>query len=113
MGSSDGPLAERAISGDPPVARRYTAQERAELAGGTSADWGRESWEIAREFIYPETFGCDPCEGDLPDEVDMSQAIIDRSLPIARRRVLQAGLRMADYLDAAFEPGPLPEPASD
>ena len=28
----DGPLAERAISGDPPVARRYTAQERAELA---------------------------------------------------------------------------------
>ena len=109
----DGPLAERAISGDPPVARRYTAQERAELAGGTSADWGRESWEIAREFIYPETFGCDPCEGDLPDQVDMSQAIIDRSLPIARRRVLQAGLRMADYLDAAFEPGPLPEPASD
>jgi hypothetical protein len=28
----DGPLAERAISGNPPVVRRYTAAERAELA---------------------------------------------------------------------------------
>mgnify|MGYP001248005183 CR=1 FL=1 len=26
-----------------------------------------------------------------------------------RRRVLQAGLRMAEYLDRAVDPGPLPE----
>jgi hypothetical protein len=109
----DGPLAERAISGDPPIARRYSAAERAELAGGTSADWGRESWEIARSFVYPETFGCDPCTGELPRETALSQELIVRSAPIARRRVLQAGLRMAEYLDKAFEPGPLPEPARD
>jgi len=103
----DGPLAERAISGDPPIARRYSPAERAELAGGNAADWGRESWEIARGFVYPETFGCDPCAGELPRETALSQELIARSAPIARRRVLQAGLRMADYLDKAFEPGPL------
>ena len=103
----DGPLAERAITEDPPIVRRYSAEERAELAGGKAADWGRESWQIARSFIYPETFGCNPCEGELPKEVALSQDLLDRSNPIARRRVLQAGLRMAEYLDTAFEPGPL------
>ena len=103
----DGPLAERAISEDPPIARRYSAAERATLAGGNAADWGRESWAISRDFIYPETFGCDPCEGELPREVALSQDLLDRANPIARRRVLQAGLRMAEYLDAAFAPGPL------
>ena len=109
----DGPLAERAISGNPPIARRYSAAERAELAGGKAADWGRESWQISRDFIYPETFGCDPCEGELPRETALSQELIERSAPIARRRVLQAGLRMAEYLDRAFEPGPLPEEDRD
>jgi hypothetical protein len=103
----DGPLAERAISEDPPIVRRYSAEERAELAGGNAADWGRESWQISRDFIYPQVFGCDPCEGELPEEVALSQEVLDRSIPIARRRVLQAGLRMAEYLDTAFAPGPL------
>ncbi|MEX0341332.1 MAG: S1/P1 nuclease [Erythrobacter sp.] len=103
----DGPLAERAISEDPPIVRRYSAEERAALAGGNAADWGRESWAISRDFIYPEVFGCDPCEGDLPNETSLSQELLDRSIPIARRRVLQAGLRMAEYLDTAFEAGPL------
>ena len=48
---------------------------------------------------------------ELPRETALSQELIERSAPIARRRVLQAGLRMAEYLDRAFEPGPLPEPA--
>ena len=110
----DGPLAERAItSARPSLVRRYTAAERAELAGGTPADWGRESWQISRDFIYPETFGCDPCKGELPRETALSQELIERSAPIARRRVLQAGLRMAEYLDRAFEPGPLPEEVRD
>ena len=103
----DGPLAERAISEDPPIVRRYAPAERAALAGGNAADWGRESWEVARGFVYPETFGCDPCDGELPDAVALTQDQLDRARPIVRRRVLQAGLRMADYLDRAFEPGPL------
>ncbi|WP_285713781.1 S1/P1 nuclease [Erythrobacter oryzae] len=105
----DGPLAERAIS-DPadPVARRYTPAERAELAGGTPDDWGRESWEIARSFVYPTAFDTeDLCSQPLPEKTALSQEDIVRGVPIARKRVVQAGLRIAGLLEAAFRPGPL------
>jgi hypothetical protein len=105
----DGALAERAIS-DPadPVVRRYSPAERAELAGGTPDDWGRESWEIARSFVYPTAFDTeDVCAAPLPMQTALSQEDIVRGVPIARRRVVQAGLRIADLLEAAFAPGPL------
>ncbi len=105
----DGALAERAIS-DPadPVVRRYSAAERAELASGTPDDWGRESWEIARSFVYPTAFDTeDLCSQPLPDKVALSQDDIIRGVPIARARVVQAGLRIARLLDEAFAPGPL------
>jgi S1/P1 Nuclease len=105
----DGPLAERAIS-DPadPVVRRYSPAERAELAGGTPDDWGRESWEIARGFVYPTAFDADDvCAVPLPDKTALSQEDIVRGVPIAKRRVQQAGLRIADLLESAFAPGPL------
>lgn len=107
----DGPLAERAItSGEVPLVRRYTAEERAELGGGTPDDWGRESWQTSRDFVYPEAFDRPPCDGaDLPDETALTQEDIVRAIPISQRRVTQAGIRMAEYLDAAFAPGPLPE----
>lgn len=105
----DGPLAERAIS-DPadPVVRRYSPAERAELSGGTPDDWGRESWEIARGFVYPTAFDTeDVCAAPLPDKTELSQDDIIRGVPIAKRRVQQAGLRIADLLTSAFAPGPL------
>ena len=105
----DGPLAERAIS-DPadPVVRRYSPAERADLSGGTPDDWGRESWEIARSFVYPTAFDTeDVCAAPLPDETALSQEDIIRGVPIAKRRVQQAGLRIADLLESAFAPGPL------
>lgn len=105
----DGPLAERAIS-DPadPVARRYSAEERMTLAGGTPDDWGRESWEIARSFVYPTAFDTDDvCERPQPERTALSQEDIVRAVPIARQRVVQAGIRIADLLDSAFKPGPL------
>lgn len=105
----DNPLAERAIS-DPadPVARRYTAEERKTLAGGTPDDWGRESWEIARSFVYPTAFDTDDvCARPLPERAALSQEDIVRAVPVARQRVVQAGLRIADLLDSAFKPGPL------
>jgi hypothetical protein len=103
----DGPLAERAIS-DPadPVVRRYSLAERAELAGGTPDDWGRESWEIARGFVYPTAFDAeDACAAPLPKKTALSQDDIVRGIPIAKRRVQQAGLRIADLLTSAFAPG--------
>jgi hypothetical protein len=105
----DGPLAERAIS-DPadPVVRRYTPAERAALGGGTADDWGRESWEIARSFVYPTAFDTDNlCDGTLPKKTALTQEDIVRGVPIARARVQQAGVRIADLLESAFAPGPL------
>ena len=110
----DGPLAERAItSARPSLVRRYTAAERAELAGGTPADWGRESWETARDFVYPNSFDRSPLDGPLPDETVLTQEAIEAAIPVSQRRVTQAGLRIAELLDRAMEPGPLPEPTGD
>lgn len=107
----DGALAERAItSTELPIVRRYNAAEWAELSGGEPADWGRESWQIARDFVYPNAFDTDPCAGELPNETALTQEDIVAAIPVAQKRIRQAGLRMADMLDRAFEPGSLPEP---
>ena len=104
----DGPLAERAISAaTPALARRYGAEERAALAGGGPADWGRESWSIARTLVYPQAFACDPCGEGMAKEGALDQAAIEAATPVAERRIVQAGLRIAAYLDAAFALGPL------
>ena len=109
----DSALAERAISGaNPPLVRRYSAAERAALAGGVPADWGRESWELARTFVYANALGRELAPGEAsPKEATLSQEAIVAALPIAERRIEQAGLRIADLLDAAFAPGALPAPA--
>ena len=105
----DGPLAERAISAArPALVRRYTAAERAGLGGGRAADWGAESWAISRDFVYPNAFDCSDCTGELPDATTLTQEDIVAAIPVAERRVTQAGLRIADLLDSAFTPGPLP-----
>lgn len=109
----DGPLAERAISSaQPSLVRRYSAAEKAELAGGDPAEWGRESWEIARDFVYPNAFDCVDCSGELPLETALSQEDIVAAIPISQRRVTQAGLRMARLLDEAFAPGVIAAPAN-
>ena len=102
----DTALAERAITAaDPPLVRRYSATEHASLAGGGPADWGRESWQLARDFVYPNAFDRSPLEGEMPDEAALTQEDIAAAVPVVERRVTQAGLRMADLLDAAFAPG--------
>ena len=106
----DGPLAERAITAArPALVRRYAPAERAALGGGGPDDWGRESWEISRGFVYPNAFDRDPCAGTLPEETALTQEDIVEALPVAARRVTQAGLRIAALLDEAFEEGALGE----
>lgn len=107
----DGPLAERAItSARPSLVRRYSAAEKASIATGTAPDWGRESWQLARDFVYPTAFDREVCGPELPDETALSQEDIERAIPHSQQRIRQAGLRMARLLDEAFAPGPLPEP---
>ena len=92
------------------LAGRHADAERAALAGGTPADWGRESWQLARELVYPTAFDTDdPCAGDLPGKTALTQEDIVAQLPALRRRVQQAGLRMADLLDQALGSAPASE----
>lgn len=107
----DTALAERAItSADPPLVRRYSAEERAAIATGGPDEWGRESWQLARDFVYRTAFDRDPCAGDLPLETALSQEDIVEAIPVSQQRVTQAGLRIARLLEEAFAPGPLTAP---
>lgn len=107
----DSTMAERAItSARPSLIRRYSAAERAELGGGDAAEWGRESWQLARDFVYPGAFDQNVCAGELPMEAALSQEDIVAAVPISQRRITQAGVRMAAMLDEAFAPGPLAIP---
>ncbi|WP_240504496.1 S1/P1 nuclease [Tsuneonella mangrovi] len=111
----DTTLTERAISSaNPPLVRRYSPAEKAALGGGTPADWGRESWTIAKDFAYREAFGRDPCAtgaAPTPEHGALSQQAIVAALPVIDERIEQAGIRIAQALDKAFAPGPLPPPA--
>ncbi len=108
----DSALAERAITAaDPPLVRRYSDAERAALAGGQPADWGRESWELARSFVYANALGRDPVAGEEPPAAALTQEAIAEAVPVAERRIVQAGLRIAALLDSALAPGPLADGA--
>lgn len=100
----DGPMAERGVtSAVPPLIRRYSPAERAALDTGETADWGRESWELARSLVYARAFDRDPCNGtEAPKDVVWSDEDIEASLPTLRQRVSQAGLRLARLLDQAL-----------
>lgn len=100
----DGPMAERGISSAvPPLIRRYTAAERAALDTGEIADWGRESWQMAKALVYARAFDRDPCNGaEAPKEIVWSNEDIEASLPAVRQRISQAGLRLARLLDGAL-----------
>jgi hypothetical protein len=107
----DSALSERAITAaDPPLVRRYSAEERTTLARGAPADWGRESWELAKGFVYPNALGREVAAGEKPAQAALTQEAIIAAVPIAERRIVQAGLRIAALLDSAFVPGPLAEP---
>ena len=97
----DGTLAERAITTGPSLVRRYPAAVRAKVAAGDVADWSRESWRVAHDAVYASALGGDPC-APSPAKVTLSEATIERLVPIARREVERGGLRLAKLLDQAL-----------
>ena len=97
----DGIVAERALTTGPSVVRRYPAAERAEESAGTTADWSRQSWELAR-IAYARAYDGDPCGPKPTTRLTLDEADADAILPIAREQVVRAGLRLARMLDAAL-----------
>jgi S1/P1 Nuclease len=97
----DGYLAERAITTPPSPVRAYSPTERAAIWGGSVTDWSRESWEVARDMVYPSAAGAAVCTpGDHPAHLD--EATIARLVPAAREQVVRGGLRLAKLLDEAL-----------
>lgn len=101
----DGLLADRAISTPPGGADGILSQipraQRAELARGSLDDWGRESWQIAKDQVYgsviPEVCGATPAT------VAMDAPTAERLIPIVRLQVGKGGLRLARLLDEALD----------
>ena len=100
----DSTIAERAVVTAPsPVVRAYTSEERAKIATGTVGDWAQESWVVARDVVYPQVYGHAAGKGEQPHGVvTITQAQIDADAPVARGRIVAAGLRLARVLDEAL-----------
>ncbi|WOE76170.1 S1/P1 nuclease [Alterisphingorhabdus coralli] len=100
----DGPLAERAISEEADIARRYSDNERAAAEQGSIADWQKEAFDLSRSYVYPAAQEREACSEPL----DRNQrAIIDNEeitdlAPLAREQVRKAGLRIAILIDRAL-----------
>lgn len=100
----DGPEAERAISSArPALVRRYPAAEKARLGGGTVEDWAHESWQVSRDFVYPEAFGGLPCGNKDPEKIVWTEAAIEKGIPIVQERIERAGIRLAEMLDRTLD----------
>ncbi len=97
----DGTLAERAITTGPSIVRRYPIAVRARIAAGDVTDWSRESWQVAHDSVYASALGGDPC-APSPVKVSLSEATIERLVPVARLEVERGGLRLAKLLDRAL-----------
>lgn len=97
----DGTLAERAITSGPSLVRRYPAATRRRVAAGSVAEWSRESWQVARDVVYPSALRGDPC-APSPKSVTLDEATIERLVPVARLEVERGGLRLAKLLDLAL-----------
>ena len=96
----DGLLIERAITSGPNIVRGYSRRERAALASGTIADWGKDSWEVSRS-VYADLNGGDPCK-PITTRVAITEPMIEKWVPEARNQVIKSGLRLSRLLDEAL-----------
>lgn len=102
----DGYLAERAIStplaGPAGLIAEHSAAERAAMAQGTTEDWSRENWAVARDAAYASVLGGDPC-GPVPEgQVTLDEGRIEALIPVFRLQIVRGGMRLARLLDAAL-----------
>lgn len=98
----DTPLAERAISDGPPMIRRYPREEAAPIQAGSTEDWSREAWQISRDVTYRSALEGDVCTTAVPARVRLDDRTINDLIPVQRRQIERAGLRLARLLDEAL-----------
>lgn len=98
----DGLLADRALSAAPTIVRRFTAEEKAVLATGTTRDWSMESWAISRDIAYRRAVDGDPCGTKPQLPVTIDEADVAASRAALRLQVERGGLRLARLLDDAL-----------
>ena len=77
-----------------------TAEERKRIMRGEPYDWMVESHRLAREFCYPRLFQCPAILGEQIHELSGQYA--SAAQPVVRRRLTEAGLRLAMILNDIF-----------
>ncbi len=92
-------MAEKALAAGPAVVRNYSPAERLKWVTGDVADWSRESYDMAKNVVYPMVLGNLTCGGNSAKSGNVSDAAINAALPATRLRIVQAGLRLAKLLD--------------
>jgi hypothetical protein len=125
----DGLLADRAISTPPGgpngLLEGTTPEQRKTMEQGSVEDWMRESWGVAKEFVYPTAVG-DACALPAGTKATgkLDEAKIQTLIPVMRKQVLEGGLRLSRMLDEALDgdhpevahpprpPRPAPAPAA-
>ncbi len=83
-------------------------EERDRIMSGEPYDWALESHRIVREFVYPRLEDLAVREDEMgPPE--LSGPYAEAARPIMRRRMLEAGLRLAYLLNRPGEEEAAPE----
>jgi hypothetical protein len=104
----DGYLAERAITTPPGGTAGILAgideAARATAAQGTTEDWSRESWQMARDQVYAVALDGDACAA-VPSRARIDDGKIERLIPVVRQQILKGGVRLARLLDEALGKG--------
>ena len=72
--------------------RETTEEERIGWRGVQPVAWAFETFQLAEQSAYREP----------PGGWDLGQEYVDRHLPAAKTQLRKAGLRLAEFLDAAF-----------
>jgi hypothetical protein len=91
------------------LAAEVSPAQRVEWATGTVSDWAQESYDIvtSARFMYCEwevTGGARTC-APRPGRRVLGESYQQEFAPVVRRRLLQAGVRLADVLSRNLAPG--------
>ena len=98
----DGLLADRAISAQPKIVRRFGVAGRVALGAGTTRDWSEENWAVSRDIAYTRAIDGNPCGPQPLQPVTIDEADVAASRGALRLQVERGGLRLARLLEEAL-----------